>query len=330
MADTQSGGSKSKNKKDAAKANDDAPKYSFWIWAVGIYLILLTMGSIGILIWKLPETTSSFDVSAIFTSNDSTLVITSTVLVDTLVVSADTLNIRRPVILPDAAASDTTTIVSKATIDPPYPPQTMLLLVLAVGALGACLHALTSFGEYVGNKSYGMSWTLYYFLRPIIGATLAVLFFFLILGGLFTINAGNVYGIIGMAGLIGLFSKQAMDKLADIFGVLFQSDREKDRKDKLHAQLPVIIAIDPPSAQAGSTDVTIIVTGSGFVNESKVQINGQDRVTTFGSATQLTATLLDSDVAQEGMLKVTVVNPDDKGGTSKSKDFTVEQPASPP
>lgn len=305
--------------------------------AVGIYLVLSTLGSISILIWQLPAVQSTYDVSAKFTSNDSTLVITSTVLVDSLVVSADTLNIRRPVILPDAVASDTTTIVSKAPIKPPIPPRTMLLLVLAVGALGACLHALTSFGEYIGNKSYGMSWTLYYFLRPIIGATLAVLFFFLILGGLFTVIAENIYGIIGISGLIGLFSKQAMDKLADIFGVLFQSDREKERKDKLHAQppvinaqSPVINAINPPSVQAEKKDVTLTVTGSGFVNESKVQINGQDRLTTFGSATQLKATLLDSDVAQEDMLKVTVVNPDDKGGTSKSKDFTVEPPLSPP
>ena len=304
---------------DNANANDAAPKYSWWIVAVGIYLVLFTLGSIGILIWKLPDAKSTFDVSARFTSNDSTLVITSTAKVDSLVVSADTLNIRRSLIRPGTVDLDTTS-VSEPAAGPP-PPRTMLLLILAVGALGACLHALTSFADYVGNKSYGMSWTLWYFLRPIIGATLAVLFFFLILGGLFTVNAENVYGIIGIVGLIGLFSKQAMDKLADIFGVLFQSDREKERKDKLHAQPPVINAINPPSVQAGSKDVKLTVKGSGFVDASKVQINGQDRVTTFGSATQLTVTLLDADVAQAGTLKVTIVNPDDK--KSQAKNFSV-------
>ena len=67
--------------------------------------------------------------------------------------------------------------------------------------------------------------------------------------------------------------------------------------------------------------------GRNFVDASKVQINGEDRVTTFGSATELTVTLLDTDVAQKDTLKVTIVNPDDKGGASQPKDFPVEQPA---
>jgi hypothetical protein len=71
-----------------------------------------------------------------------------------------------------------------------------------------------------------------------IGIALALVFYLLIRGGLIIPNGStepqiNAYGIAGLAALVGMFAKQATDKLAEIFDTLFRSDKEKTRSDPL-------------------------------------------------------------------------------------------------
>jgi hypothetical protein len=85
-------------------------------------------------------------------------------------------------------------------------------------------------------------------------------------------------------------------------------------------------AITPPSGPAGSGDLILNVTGTGFVQGppgSTVYVNGTSRVTKYVSATLLQATLLASDLAQGGTLNLTVVNPIPGGGISPVIQFTV-------
>jgi hypothetical protein len=63
--------------------------------------------------------------------------------------------------------------------------------------------------------------------------------------------------------------------------------------------------------------------GTNFVSSSVVQWNGSGRATTFVSATQLTATILASDIATPGTASVTVLNPSPGGGTSGALTFTI-------
>jgi hypothetical protein len=44
----------------------------------------------------------------------------------------------------------------------------------------------------------------------------------------------NPYGMVALAGLVGMFTKQATDKLSEVFSTLFKTDREKELKDKLN------------------------------------------------------------------------------------------------
>ncbi|MGH9631444.1 MAG: hypothetical protein ACRD7E_24330, partial [Bryobacteraceae bacterium] len=67
------------------------------------------------------------------------------------------------------------------------------------------------------------SWAWWYFLRPWIGAALALVVYFVIRAGLIT-GAGeaatanlNPYGIASLAALSGMFSRQATEKLKDVF-----------------------------------------------------------------------------------------------------------------
>jgi hypothetical protein len=113
----------------------------------------------------------------------------------------------------------------------------LLILTLALGALGAFLHAAKSFASFAGNRTLTASWTWWYVLQPFVGSTLALLFYLVIRGGLFANAAGpsaiNPYGIAAVSGLVGMFSKQATDKLSELFSTLFQTGADAARKDKL-------------------------------------------------------------------------------------------------
>jgi uncharacterized protein (TIGR03437 family) len=79
---------------------------------------------------------------------------------------------------------------------------------------------------------------------------------------------------------------------------------------------PGITAISPPAVGVGSPSFTLVVTGTNFINGTKVRLNGNDRVTTFVSATQVNATILPGDVANVGDLAITTFNPSPGGGVS--------------
>lgn len=148
----------------------------------------------------------------------------------------------------------------------------LLLIVLLAGALGSYIHAATSFADYVGNRKLSGNWVWWYLLRPFIGMTLALVFYFVVRGGFISPNAGgadmNPFGIAAMAGLVGMFSKQAIDKLNEVFTSLFGSKGDDKRGDKLLA--PSVTTIKPNLGPiAGGTAVTI--SGSGFLPGAQVK-----------------------------------------------------------
>jgi hypothetical protein len=89
---------------------------------------------------------------------------------------------------------------------------------------------------------------------------------------------------------------------------------------------PAITSISPDQVLAAGTQFALTVNGSGFVNGPIVRINGQDRQTAFNSGSQLTATVLASDIAAGGGLSVTVANPAPGGGVSNALTLSVINP----
>ena len=96
----------------------------------------------------------------------------------------------------------------------------LILIVAMAGALGSMVASLRSLYWYVGNRELVWSWMLMYILRPFVGATLALVFYFVIRGGLFSpqakISDSSPFGFAGLSGLIGLFSEQAVLKLKEL------------------------------------------------------------------------------------------------------------------
>jgi len=89
---------------------------------------------------------------------------------------------------------------------------------------------------------------------------------------------------------------------------------------------PSISSLSSDSERTGAESFELIVNGSNFVAGSVVQWNGEDRVTTFVSNTQLKVQILASDLATAGQFSVTVVNPqpgDAEPNKSNAVNFTV-------
>jgi len=122
-----------------------------------------------------------------------------------------------------------------------------LLLVAVSGALGSYIHLATSFADFLGNKRFVKSWDWWYILRPFIGTALALMTYFAARGGLIAGTSGaenlSPYGVAGIAGLTGMFSKQATDKLREVFENLFKTDKPP-RADPLKQE---------PDGQAGKS-----------------------------------------------------------------------------
>jgi hypothetical protein len=87
--------------------------------------------------------------------------------------------------------------------------------------------------------------------------------------------------------------------------------------------VPAITALNPASVAAGGPAFTLIVTGTGFVPSSVVRFNGQDRATTYVSATEIRAAITAADIANGGTAAIRVFNPAPGGGQSPEALLTI-------
>jgi hypothetical protein len=107
----------------------------------------------------------------------------------------------------------------------------LLLLALIAGALGTFVHISRSYVDYVGNRTLRSSWCPWYLLYSFIRAALALILYIALRGGLLTASTDvNPYEMVAIAALVGMFTKQATDKLSEIFSTLFKTDKEKELK----------------------------------------------------------------------------------------------------
>jgi len=86
---------------------------------------------------------------------------------------------------------------------------------------------------------------------------------------------------------------------------------------------PNVSSISPSSGVVGNAEFTLTVSGSNFVSSSVVLWNGSNRTTSFGSASQLTATISASDLAFAGSAQVSVSTPAPGGGNSSALSFSI-------
>lgn len=106
----------------------------------------------------------------------------------------------------------------------------LIALVMLFGALGSYIHVATSFARHVGKGTFSNDWNWWYIVKPFQGMALAVLFYFVMRGGLLAVGTSNpevnVYTAVATAGLVGMFSRQATDKLGEWFDKSFKVSKD--------------------------------------------------------------------------------------------------------
>jgi hypothetical protein len=220
------------------------------------------------------------------------------------------------------------------------PDSALLLLVVVSSALGSYVHAATSFATFVGNRALGLSWVWWYLLRLFIGVALATIFYLAVRGGFLAAQADtrdvNPHGMAALAGLVGLFSKQATDKLEEVFSTLFRVQERKGdalRKDKIEVPRPRLVAVEPQTVPRRAT-ASISLRGDGFVPESAVRVTrlgGGEVMTdqTVTGGTTIDLVIEGRHLDEPGQLQLTVINPAPGGGPSNPMLLPIEDIDSP-
>ncbi len=94
---------------------------------------------------------------------------------------------------------------------------------------------------------------------------------------------------------------------------------------KVTNPVPDLGSVSPAAAAAGTTTpTTLTVSGTGFVTNSTVMINGAPHATIFGNGSELETTLTSADLAAGGVNQVQVFSPGPGGGTSNPLTFAVD------
>jgi hypothetical protein len=206
----------------------------------------------------------------------------------------------------------------------------LLLLVAASSAVGSCVHGITSYVTFVGNRRFRRSWVAWYLMRVLVGMSLAVVAYAVSRAGLTSASSGvDPAGAAAIGGLSGLFSKQAADKLREIFDVTFRTaplagDGERgDKADSADASAPRVAVV--PSRWQQGTAGDLVVLGDDFHPGSVVVLAAQVRAAVFRDPSSLLVHLLSEDVSSAGEVEVRVFDPV-SGTLSLPAPLTVSEP----
>ena len=187
----------------------------------------------------------------------------------------------------------------------------LILLAMFMGALGGFVHAATSFTTYLGNRTLRMSWMWWYWLRIPLGAALALAFYFVLRAGLVNVQGEaeqiNAAGTAAFAFLAGLFSKQAIDKLRELFDTLFASDSD-GRDDKLDERTAVITKLQPSRLKV-DTPARLVIRGQRFRRGARVRLDDRIVKADFQSEEQLRLELGRQELDKPGSVRIAVLNP---------------------
>lgn len=191
----------------------------------------------------------------------------------------------------------------------------VVYIVCAMGALGATIQMSGALAYYVGKGLFDRRWLVWYALRPFLGAALALIVYFTTVGGLLKESGGglNLFGVAGLAGVAGLFTRAAMDKLRD--GLEGKSEGKNDKPAAL-----ALTGFDPATLAVGQADKSLKIKGSGFTAKTSVTFDGQSLTPTSVTATELTVSV---PAAKLAAARTVTVEVKDEGAQSKSKNFVV-------
>ena len=111
----------------------------------------------------------------------------------------------------------------------------LFLLVALAGFLGSMIHLSTSFTNYLSAGQLKSNWLIWYLVKPFTATGVSLVFYFLLKAGLLNFDNGggiNLYGIVILSALTGLYTDKATLKLEEIFTTIFKPKDERPEKLK--------------------------------------------------------------------------------------------------
>ena len=114
-----------------------------------------------------------------------------------------------------------------------------LLAVIALGALGGCIHGLASLTAHKSRGDLQRAWRAFYLGRPFIGAGMAVMTYLVLVSGVMGFNVENELVILTWSALAGLYSEPALVKLKEVFATIFKSNDSNTTKTPRKGGSPV-------------------------------------------------------------------------------------------
>jgi hypothetical protein len=117
------------------------------------------------------------------------------------------------------------------------------LLTMFAAGVGSMITTILGYLRHASvQQDFDPAFAPWYVARPIMGVLLGVIFYFVLKGGLMatvpdvSMREVNEFGLAGLGGLVGLFSKNAIEKLRELFNVLFKT--QADMTDELLKRIP--------------------------------------------------------------------------------------------
>ncbi len=189
----------------------------------------------------------------------------------------------------------------------------LLVLVALCGGLGALVYIMNSFADFWGNGKLYTNWLAFYLVKPFIGMSLALAFYFIV--GTNMLKTGITAGtslnyLLAVAFMVGLFTDKAVTKLSNLFDAILTTNTKREdnmssppKPDPASVQsntakpADVTIAdVDPATKQIKTTtDTTVILTGTGFAKD--MTIASDNAATTISN--------LDITTGDTGIIKFT-------------------------
>jgi len=181
--------------------------------------------------------------------------------------------------------------------------NTILLLLVALGGfLGNMIHITTSFTTYVGSGKFKRSWLLWYCLKPFTASALAIGIYFIFRAGFLNMSDGgqsiNLYGLMSISVLAGLFTDKATEKLKEIFEVIFKA--KEQRPDTLVDQFK-ITGISPTTIEKEKENKLILI-GENLGKQKLIVTINNEKVTNplfTSSAINISYKIPDSQLAKD-------------------------------
>ena len=123
-----------------------------------------------------------------------------------------------------------------------------LIVYVAAGAglIGSLVYASRALAQHVARQDFGAPWSVWYLVRPFVGAVLGAATVLAVAAGLITggIGSDNIEpgGVMVIGFIAGLFSKQVMEKFKELVAVLFSQEPTGDQS--IQAKIKMIRSLE--------------------------------------------------------------------------------------